>query len=78
LADLQGPKLRLGRFKDVEIAVKPGHKMRFDLDPTPGDETRVQMPHPEIFKALRKGMLLFWTTAGCGCVSTSGPTTGPM
>ena len=58
LADLQGPKLRLGRFKDVEITVKPGHTMRFDLDPTPGDETRVQMPHPEIFKALRPGMLL--------------------
>ncbi|MFC5344295.1 pyruvate kinase [Brevundimonas staleyi] len=58
LADLQGPKLRLGRFANVEIAVKPGHKMRFDLDPTPGDETRVQMPHPEIFKALREGMLL--------------------
>ncbi|RZJ18120.1 MAG: pyruvate kinase [Brevundimonas sp.] len=58
LADLQGPKLRLGRFRDVEIAVKPGHTMRFDLDPTPGDETRVQMPHPEIFKALRTGMSL--------------------
>ena len=58
LADLQGPKLRLGRFAEVEINVKPGHKMRFDLDPTPGDETRVQMPHPEIFKALRTGMLL--------------------
>ena len=58
LADLQGPKLRLGRFKNVEISVKPGHTMRFDLDPTPGDETRVQMPHPEIFKALRTGMLL--------------------
>ena len=58
LADLQGPKLRLGRFKDVEISVKPGHRMRFDLDPTPGDGTRVEMPHPEIFKALRTGMLL--------------------
>jgi pyruvate kinase len=58
LADLQGPKLRLGRFANVEIDVRPGHKMRFDLDPTPGDETRVQMPHPEIFRALRTGMLL--------------------
>ena len=58
LADLQGPKLRLGRFANVEIDVKPGHRMRFDLDPTPGDETRVQMPHPEIFRALRTGMLL--------------------
>ncbi|WEK58396.1 MAG: pyruvate kinase [Candidatus Brevundimonas phytovorans] len=58
LADLQGPKLRLGRFVDVEIAIRPGHKMRFDLNPELGDETRVQMPHPEIFKALRTGMLL--------------------
>jgi len=58
LADLQGPKLRLGKFKDVEIDIKPGHRMRFDLDPTPGDATRVQMPHPEIFRALRTGMLL--------------------
>jgi pyruvate kinase len=58
LADLQGPKLRLGRFANVEIDVAPGYTMRFDLDPTPGDETRVQMPHPEIFKALRTGMLL--------------------
>lgn len=58
LADLQGPKLRLGRFADVEIDVASGHKMRFDLDPTPGDATRVQMPHPEIFRALRTGMLL--------------------
>ena len=58
LADLQGPKLRLGRFAEVEIGVKPGHRMRFDLDPTPGDATRVEMPHPEIFKALRTGMLL--------------------
>lgn len=58
LADLQGPKLRLGKFRDVEIDIKPGHKMRFDLDPALGDATRVQMPHPEIFKALRTGMLL--------------------
>jgi pyruvate kinase len=58
LADLQGPKLRLGRFRNVEIDIKPGHRMRFDLDPTPGDATRVQMPHPEIFRALRTGMLL--------------------
>ena len=58
LADLQGPKLRLGRFKDVEIAVAPGQRLRLDLDETPGDETRVCMPHPEIFKALREDHLL--------------------
>ncbi|WP_297800621.1 pyruvate kinase [uncultured Brevundimonas sp.] len=58
LADLQGPKLRLGTFEEGSIAVERGHRMRFDLDPTPGDATRVQMPHPEIFKALRAGMAL--------------------
>jgi pyruvate kinase len=58
LADLQGPKLRLGRFAEGFIEVGPGHTMRFDLDPTPGDAGRVQMPHPEILQALRPGMLL--------------------
>jgi pyruvate kinase len=58
LADLQGPKLRLGKFAETSVAVKPGHTMRFDLDPTPGDAARVQMPHPEIFRALRTGMAL--------------------
>lgn len=58
LADLQGPKLRLGIFAEGGIAVERGHRMRFDLDPAPGDERRVQMPHPEIFAALRKGMAL--------------------
>ncbi|MGI4819248.1 pyruvate kinase [Brevundimonas sp.] len=58
LADLQGPKLRLGVFAETYIGVEKGHRMRLDLDPTPGDETRVQMPHPEIFMALRAGMAL--------------------
>jgi len=58
LADLQGPKLRLGAFAEGAIAVSAGHKMRFDLLPAAGDATRVQMPHPEIFAALRAGMSL--------------------
>ncbi len=58
LADLQGPKLRLGVFAEGAIAVGAGHRMRFDLLPEAGDATRVQMPHPEIFAALRAGMSL--------------------
>ncbi|GAA0386536.1 pyruvate kinase [Brevundimonas terrae] len=58
LADLQGPKLRLGAFAEGAIAVSAGHRMRFDLLPEAGDATRVQMPHPEIFAALRAGMSL--------------------
>jgi pyruvate kinase len=58
LADLQGPKLRLGTFENGSIAVQPGDTIRFDLDPTPGDQTRVGMPHPEIFAAMKPGLHL--------------------
>jgi pyruvate kinase len=58
LADLQGPKLRLGRFADGAIVVAPGTRLRLDLDPTPGDPQRVQLPHPELFQAMRAGGLL--------------------
>lgn len=55
LADLQGPKLRVGAFAQKAIDLHIGQRLRFDLDPTPGDATRVQLPHPEIFKALKEG-----------------------
>ncbi|MFT0859246.1 pyruvate kinase [Ancylobacter sp. G4_0304] len=55
LADLQGPKLRLGRFVDGFINLTAGSTIRFDTDPTPGDETRVPIPHPEILEALHEG-----------------------
>jgi pyruvate kinase len=58
LADLQGPKFRLGAFVDGSIAISPGAKIRLDLDPTPGDATRVCMPHPELFAALQPGSQL--------------------
>ena len=44
LADLQGPKLRLGRFSDVEIEVKPGHQMRFDLNPARNTRETLLLP----------------------------------
>ncbi len=55
LADLQGPKLRLGTFANGSIHVTPGQKLRLDLDVTPGDTARVGMPHPEIFAAITPG-----------------------
>ena len=55
LADLQGPKLRLGAFAEGAVAVEPGQPFRLDMDPTPGDATRVSMPHPEIFAAMTPG-----------------------
>ncbi len=55
LADLQGPKLRVGVFGTGPVELAEGQAFRFDLDPAPGDETRVQLPHPEIFQVLEPG-----------------------
>lgn len=56
LADMQGPKLRIGKFKDgATIPLSAGKKIRFDLDPAPGDDTRVSFPHPDILAALEPG-----------------------
>lgn len=58
LADLQGPKLRVGTFRNGEETLAEGQKFRFDLDPAEGDSTRVCLPHPEIFAALEAGATL--------------------
>lgn len=58
VADLQGPKLRLGTFANGPITLTAGQKFRLDLNPAPGDTTRVHMPHPEIFAALKPGRTL--------------------
>jgi pyruvate kinase len=58
LADLQGPKIRIGTFKDKEVQIKAGDKFTFDTDVTPGDSTRVHLPHPEIFASVKVGDFL--------------------
>ena len=58
LADLQGPKLRVGSFANREEELEEGAKFRFDLDPRPGDAGRVQLPHREILEALEPGASL--------------------
>ena len=55
IADLQGPKLRIGTFKDTEICLKKGQKFTLDMQNTPGDSTRVCLPHKEIFDVIKKG-----------------------
>ncbi len=55
LADLQGPKLRLGTFASGPIELAAGAHFRLDLDRRPGDCTRAPLPHPEIFEALEPG-----------------------
>lgn len=58
LADLQGPKLRVGTFAENKVTLEPGQLFTFDNDPTPGDSKRVQMPHPEILEAVEPGQRL--------------------
>ena len=53
LLDLQGPKLRVGSFAAGPIRLEAGATFRLDLDPAPGDERRVSLPHAEIFAALK-------------------------
>ncbi|MDP2012083.1 MAG: pyruvate kinase [Phenylobacterium sp.] len=55
LADLQGPKLRLGEFADGRVRLKVGQDFRLDRDTAAGDASRVCVPHAEIFAALKPG-----------------------
>lgn len=55
VADLQGPKLRIGKFKDGKVLLNKGQKFSFDMKKDLGDETRVTLPHKEIFEALKVG-----------------------
>jgi len=55
LVDLQGPKLRLGTFKNSAATIDAGQDFILDTDPAPGDATRVQLPHAEIFAAVKPG-----------------------
>jgi pyruvate kinase len=58
LADLQGPKFRLGRFAAGSVELAIGDRIRLDLDTAPGDAGRVGLPHKEVFAALGPGDLI--------------------
>jgi pyruvate kinase len=58
LQDLQGPKLRVGRFQDGRILLEQGQQFTLDLTEQLGTQERVTLPHPEIFEALRPGSAL--------------------
>ena len=52
LLDLQGPKLRIGRFADGPVDLAASQSFRLDLATGLGDKTRVALPHPEIFAVI--------------------------
>ncbi|WP_372892843.1 pyruvate kinase [Rhodosalinus sp.] len=58
LADLQGPKLRVGTFAAGAVELEDGAPFRLDTGEAEGDAHRVRLPHPEIFAALAPGVEL--------------------
>ena len=58
LADLQGPKLRVGKFADGRVELATDSIFTLDRDEAPGDATRVELPHREIFAAMESGARL--------------------
>ncbi|MEH3123166.1 MAG: pyruvate kinase [Sphingomonas phyllosphaerae] len=58
LADLQGPKLRVGKFDGGRVTLEHGSTFVLDHDPTPGNASRVRLPHKEIFAAIEPGARL--------------------
>src|SRR5436190_2420119 len=54
LFDLQGPKLRVGKFKGGSAMLVDGRMFVLDRDKEPGDANRVELPHPELFEAVKK------------------------
>lgn len=51
LADVQGPKLRVGTFQSGRVQLQAGQQFTLDMNPAPGDTRRVCLPHPEILQA---------------------------
>ena len=56
LADLQGPKFRLGQFAAGRITMTAGDMIRLDSDSAPGDARRIFLPHPEVLRVLHPAL----------------------
>ncbi len=55
LVDLQGPKLRVGEFAEGAVMLDEGDSFVLDRSSEPGDRSRVELPHAELFEAIRPG-----------------------
>lgn len=55
LVDLQGPKLRVGRFKGGSATLEKGQRFTLDRQRAQGGADRVQLPHAELFDAVGPG-----------------------
>jgi pyruvate kinase len=55
LADLQGPKLRVGKFANGREVLSVGQTFTLDDNTEPGSSSRVYLPHPEILASVKPG-----------------------
>ncbi|GAB4174694.1 MAG: pyruvate kinase [Rhodocyclaceae bacterium] len=58
MVDLQGPKIRIGRFAAGAVELAPGAAFVLDTSAEPGDATRVGLDYPELVKDLEAGAIL--------------------
>ncbi len=58
MADLQGPKLRMGRMQDGGVMLRPEDILTFDLEPQVGNAQRVPVQSPEVFRLIHEGSTL--------------------
>ena len=57
-ADLQGPKIRVGQFKDGGVTLRMGDIVTLEASNEPGDGDIIRLPHPEIVASLEPGDIL--------------------
>jgi pyruvate kinase len=55
LADLQGPKIRLGRFADGPVEWATGERVRITVEDVPGDHDRVSTTYKQLADDVRPG-----------------------
>lgn len=58
IADMQGPKLRVGGFKDGEIELRYGDTVEIEASTNLGEDGLIRLPHPELISALKPGCIL--------------------
>ena len=58
LVDLQGPKIRIGKFKDGKVTLKEGDRFVLDADCELGDQGRVGLDYQDLVKDVSRGSTL--------------------
>ncbi len=58
MADLQGPKIRIGKFAGDRITLEPGQRFILDAECSLGDATRVGLDYKELVSDVAPGAIL--------------------